>query len=61
MRVEVTFKNNDKEKELYEFLKSKGEIVGKSAYIKQLLLEQLKKKIIINNLEVDYVTSKQKL
>ena len=43
MRVEVTFKNNDKEKELYEFLKSKGEIVGKSAYVKQLLLEQLKK------------------
>ena len=43
VRVEVTFKNNDKEKELYEFLKSKGEIVGKSAYIKQLLLEQLKK------------------
>ena len=43
MRVEVTFKNNDKEKELYEFLESKGEIVGKSAYIKQLLLEQLKK------------------
>ena len=43
MRVEVTFKNNDKEKELYEFLKSKGEIVSKSAYIKQLILEQLKK------------------
>ena len=43
VRVEVTFKNNNKEKELYEFLKSKGEIVGKSAYIKQLLLEQLEK------------------
>ena len=43
MRVEITFKNNDKEKELYEFLKSKGEIAGKSAYIKQLLLEQLEK------------------
>ena len=24
VRVEVTFKNNDKEKELYEFLKSKN-------------------------------------
>ena len=43
MRVEVTFKNNDKEKELYEFLRSKGEIVVKRAYIKQLLLEQLRK------------------
>ena len=43
MRVEVTFKNNDKEKKKKKFLKSKGEIVGKSAYIKQLLLEQLKK------------------
>lgn len=43
MRVEITFKNNDKEKELYKFLKSKGEIIGKSAYIKQLILEQLQK------------------
>ena len=43
MRVEITFKNNDKEKELYEFLKFKGEIIGKSAYIKQLILEQLQK------------------
>ena len=43
VRVEITFKNNDKEKELYEFLKSKGEIIGKSAYIKQLILEQLQK------------------
>lgn len=43
MRVEVTFKNNDKEKELYEFLKEKGEIIGKSAYVKQLLLAQLEK------------------
>lgn len=43
MRIEVTFKNNDKEKELYEFLKSKGDIIGKSAYIKQLLLEQFNK------------------
>ena len=43
MRVEITFKNNDKEKELYEFLRTKGEIIGKSAYIKQLLLEQLEK------------------
>lgn len=43
MRVEVTFKNTNKEKELFEFLKTKGEIVGKSAYIKQLLAEKLKK------------------
>ena len=43
MRVELTFKNNDTERELYEFLKAKGEIIGKSAYIKQLLLEELKK------------------
>ena len=34
-----------KVKELYEFLKAKGEIIGKSAYIKSLLKEKLDQEI----------------
>lgn len=41
MRVELTFKNTPKEKELFEFLKNKSEYVGKSGYIKQLLAKEL--------------------
>ena len=42
-RVELTFKNNEDEKELFQFLQIKGKIIGKSAYIKQLLTEEMMK------------------
>lgn len=43
MRVEITFKNTPKEKELFEFLKKKSEFIGQSGYIKQLLGKELEK------------------
>lgn len=43
MRIEITFKNTEKEKILFEFLKKKSEVIGKSAYIKLLLIKELEK------------------
>ena len=41
MRIELTFKKN--EKELYEFLNRKSKYITKSGYIKQLLAKELDK------------------
>ena len=41
MRIELTFKKN--EKELYEFLNRKSKYITKSGYIKQLLAKELEK------------------
>ena len=41
MRIELTFKKN--EKELYEFVNDKGKYISKSGYIKQLLAKELEK------------------
>lgn len=41
MRINVSFK--DSEKELIEFLNKKAEIIGVSAYIKQLIYEKMLK------------------
>lgn len=43
MRIELTFKNTPKERELFEFVNKKSEYIGKSGYIKQLLSKELKK------------------
>jgi hypothetical protein len=44
MRITVTFKDNEKEQELYEFIKEESEILGVSAYIKQVLYEKMLEK-----------------
>lgn len=41
MRIELTFKKN--EKELYEFVNDKGKYISKSGYIKQLIAKELEK------------------
>lgn len=40
-KVGISFKENDLEQELYEFLKKKSILIGESNYIKQLLLEKM--------------------
>lgn len=42
-KLNISFKDNDLEQKIYEFLKMKSELVGDSTYIKQLLLEQMKR------------------
>lgn len=41
MRVEVTFKQN--EKELYNFLKEKSKYISRSGYVKQLIAKEFNK------------------
>lgn len=41
LKVPISFKNTPDEKKLLDFLESKSKIIGKSAYIKQLLYEQM--------------------
>jgi len=43
IRVGLSFKETKEEKELYEFLKEKSEIIGESAYIKTLLQNEMQK------------------
>lgn len=43
MKVNISFKENGEDKELLDFLEKKSKIIGKSAYIKQLLYEQMLK------------------
>ena len=42
-KIGISFKENDLEIKIYEFLKKKSELVGESTYIKQLLLEQMQR------------------
>ena len=49
MRVELTFKNTPKERELFEFLKKNSEYIGKSGYIKQLLAKELEREKMKKN------------
>ena len=41
LKIPISFKNTPDEKKLLDFLESKSKIIGKSAYIKQLLYEQM--------------------
>lgn len=43
MKVNISFKETEEDKELYEYLKKKSKIIGQSSYIKQLLYEQMLK------------------
>ena len=40
-KVGISFKDNELETRLYEFLKEKAQLLGESTYIKQLLLEKM--------------------
>lgn len=40
-KVGISFKDNELETKLYEFLKEKAQLLGESTYIKQLLLEKM--------------------
>lgn len=40
-RVEVTFGKGEYDKDLQEYLDTRGKIVGKGAYLKQLLYEDM--------------------
>jgi len=40
-KIGISFKDNDLENEIYNFLKEKSKLLGESAYIKQLLLEKM--------------------
>lgn len=40
-KVSVSFKDTQKEQELYEWAKNKSEIIGMSAFIKQTLYEKM--------------------
>lgn len=43
-RIDITFsKNSEIEMQLYKYIEAKGELIGKGKYIKQLILEDMKK------------------
>lgn len=43
-RITITFKDNEKEQELYDFIKEESEILGVSSYVKQVLYEKMLEK-----------------
>jgi hypothetical protein len=42
-KILISFKKSEDDQELYEYLKGKSKIIGASAYLKQLLYEQMQK------------------
>lgn len=40
-RILISFKENETELELYNFLREQSKIIGASAYIKQILYEKM--------------------
>ena len=51
-KILLSFKNTETDQRLLNYLKIKGEVIGKSSYIKQLLYEDmLKNKDIIKESE----------
>lgn len=43
-RINISFKENELDQKLLEFLKQKSKLIGPSAYLKQLLYEDMMKK-----------------
>ncbi len=43
-RVTITFKENEKEQELYDFIKEESEILGAAPYVKHILYEKMLEK-----------------
>lgn len=42
-RMNITFRDNQKEKELYTWIKEQGEVGGVSNYVKRVLLKEMEK------------------
>lgn len=40
-KINLSFKDTEKEKELYEWILEQSEIIGRSNYIKQILYEKM--------------------
>ena len=40
-KIGISFKDNELENRIYDFLKEKSMLLGESTYIKQLLLEKM--------------------
>ncbi|MDB2100797.1 MULTISPECIES: hypothetical protein [Clostridium] len=40
-KIGISFKDNELETKIYNFLKEKSQLLGESAYIKQLILEKM--------------------
>lgn len=43
-KIGISFKDNELETKIYNFLKEKSQLLGESAYIKQLILEKMQSK-----------------
>ncbi|MDB1931708.1 hypothetical protein PMY12_14665 [Clostridium tertium] len=41
VKIPLSFKDTEKEKELYNWVKEKSEIIGQSNFIKQILYERM--------------------
>ena len=40
-KIGISFKDNELESKIYDFLRKKSKLLGESTYIKQLLLEKM--------------------
>lgn len=40
-KIGISFKDNELENRIYEFLREKSKLLGESAYVKQLILEKM--------------------
>ena len=45
MKINISFKENELEKTIYDHLEKQSKLLGKSAYIKQLIYEDLLKSL----------------
>lgn len=43
VKIPLSFKDTEKEKELYSWIKERSEIIGQSNFIKQILYEKMLK------------------
>lgn len=48
-RINISFKESELDQELLEYLKEQSKLIGPSAYMKQLLYEDMLRKISDNN------------
>ncbi|WP_158534784.1 hypothetical protein [Romboutsia maritimum] len=44
VRIPISFKKTPEELSVYNFIKSESKVIGQSAYIKQLVIEEMKRK-----------------
>lgn len=44
VRIPISFKKTEVELSIYDFIKKQSEMMGQSAYIKMLVMEEMKRK-----------------